>query len=157
MFAPSICSTGRQIRSDDLMPDLNMDLHQYASELYSRVATDGMILRRKELSGAKSSWVPQPKLCHQNVTTLCETSPWFKPVRGWLCLGDKANGLVTFLAHSVVMFPDGEMYDITPSNASKDYPFISSGLTDDEYADLIEKNKCRQIVLNLACSSACIQ
>lgn len=42
------------------------------------------------------------------------------------------------VAHSAVKAPDGALYDITPTNASQDYPFIESKLSEEEYAELVE-------------------
>ena len=43
-----------------------------------------------------------------------------------------------FVSHSAVSTPQGELYDITPSVASQDYPFVDSGLSEEEYAELVE-------------------
>ena len=43
-----------------------------------------------------------------------------------------------FLAHSVVRAPDGELYDITPLNTPRQYPFIIAKEPEAEYVSLVE-------------------
>ena len=43
-----------------------------------------------------------------------------------------------FLAHSAIQAPDGMLYDITPSNASQQYPFIIAEESEEDYARLVE-------------------
>jgi len=75
------------------------------------------------------SWQPAPKECHTNVDTWCELRPEFKPVRGWFYFNETRS----FLFHSVVRKPNGDLADITPSNVSSCYPFIEADLEDEVY------------------------
>ncbi|HSI42830.1 MAG TPA: hypothetical protein VK949_00675 [Methylotenera sp.] len=84
-------------------------------------------------------WQPQANMCHHNVTTCCELHPEFKIVRGWLYFDLPNYSYAKFVAHSVVRAPDGELGDITPSNTFQDYPFLVSGLTEEEYAYVVEE------------------
>jgi hypothetical protein len=84
-------------------------------------------------------WRPEPKACHANVTTVCQSQPDYKPVRGWLYF-DFAGALthVKFLAHSAVRAPNGELWDITPTSVKTRYPFIAATESEDDYAKLVE-------------------
>lgn len=91
-------------------------------------------------------WQPEPNMCHHNVSIWCENNPEYSPVRGWLYFDLPALGYVKFVSHSVVLTPNGELFDITPSNASQDYPFVLSGLSEEEYAALVEGSGISEIV-----------
>src|SRR5258706_13269584 len=95
---------------------------EYAASLFDR-CQEGVILSRAEV--AMGDWKPQAKLCHENVTAWCESNARYEPSRGWLYFD--LGGLldhVLFIAHSAVRAPDGRLYDITPTDASRQYPFI---------------------------------
>lgn len=113
----------------------NLDIEKYAETLYSRIS-EAVILKRAVIEGG--DWQPQLNTCHHNVTLWCNHNTDFKPTRGWLYFDLPGLSFVKFVAHSAVINPDGEIHDITPSNASRDYPFISSGLSEDEYASIVE-------------------
>jgi hypothetical protein len=68
----------------------------------------------------------------------------FSPARGWLYF-DFLGALeyVLFLAHSVVRVPNGELWDITPMQASQDYLFLPDIESEEEYAALIESGVVR--------------
>ncbi|MEY8210911.1 MAG: hypothetical protein RPT00_01510, partial [Gammaproteobacteria bacterium] len=80
------------------------------------------------------------------VSDWCENNPAYTPVRGWLYFDLPGLPQVKFVSHSVVRAPDNELYDITPSNASKDYPFVEGNLSEEEYADLIGIKGVTEIV-----------
>ena len=111
------------------------DIEKYAATLYSRIS-EAVILKRAIIEGG--DWQPEPNKCHHNVTIWCKYNPAFKPARGWLYFELNGLNFVKFVAHSAVITSKGEIRDITPSNASRDYPFILSGLSEDEYAVLVE-------------------
>ena len=113
----------------------NLDIDRYAETLYARI-DEAVTLQRAEIEGG--DWQPEPNMCHQNVTTWCELKPDFKIARGWLYFDLPGLNYVKFVAHSAVIDPSGELCDLTPSNASQDYPFILSRLSEDEYASLVE-------------------
>jgi hypothetical protein len=113
----------------------NHDIEKYAATLYSKI-NEAVILKRAVIEGG--NWQPEPNKCHHNVTIWCEYNAEFKPARGWLYFDLPGLSHVKFVAHSAVITPSGEIRDITPSNASRDYPFILSGLSEDEYALLVE-------------------
>lgn len=115
------------------MPDI--DVNEYAKALYSRVG-GAVTLKRAKIEGG--DWEPQPNMCHHNVSMWCQLRTDYKAVRGWLYFDLPGLDYVKFVAHSAVRTPDGELFDITPSNASQDYPFIESGLSEEEYAKLVE-------------------
>jgi hypothetical protein len=76
--------------------------------------------------------------CHHNVSMWCQHEPDFEPVRGWLYFDLPGLNYVKFVAHSAVRTPEGELFDITPSRAFQDYLFIEGGLSEEEYAHLVE-------------------
>lgn len=113
-----------------------VDVEAYGRRLLQRVA-DARTLRRAEITGG--DWEPQPSRCHENVSVWCEMREGYTPVRGWLYFDLPGLAFCRFVAHSAVRAPDGELYDITPSRASAEYPFVEGGLSEDEYADLVER------------------
>lgn len=104
---------------------------KYAASLFER-RTEGIILKRAEI--VNGDWKPQVNYCHDNVNIWCSSKSEYKPVRGWLYF-DLCDELdyVQFLPHSAILTPEGELYDITPSNATQDYPFIKANLSDAEF------------------------
>jgi hypothetical protein len=50
---------------------------------------------------------------------------------------------VHFNAHSVVRNPDGELVDITPSQANQPYPFLVALESDTEYDALVQGDLVR--------------
>jgi hypothetical protein len=87
---------------------------------------------------ALGQWSPLPNHCHENVSYFCEHSLGYEPVNGWLYLEHyPGHDSAKFLAHSVVRAPDGELFDVTPWEATEHYPFLASGLSQDDYAKFI--------------------
>lgn len=113
----------------------DIDINEYAKTLYSRVG-EAVPLKRAEIKNG--DWEPQPNMCHHNVSTWCQYSIDYKPVRGWLYFDLPGLNFIKFMAHSAVRTPEGKLFDITPSNASQDYPFVDSRLSEEEYAELVE-------------------
>jgi len=58
-------------------------------------------------------------------------------------------GLCRFIPHSVVEDEDGVLFDITPSRASRRYPFLRDELTEEEYVLLITSRKLVNLDHNL--------
>ncbi len=107
-------------------------------------ARNSCVSKRAEVSIRE--WKPVENMCHHNVSIWCANNPSYTPVRGWLYFNLPGFPHVKFVSHSVVRAPDKELYDITPSNASKDYPFVESNLSEEEYAELIEIQGVTEIV-----------
>lgn len=109
--------------------------NEYAANLFARMH-EAVNLRWADVE--IGNWRPKANDCHANVTELCAHDPTYSPVRGWLYF-DFGGYLdrVQFLAHSAVRAPDGMLYDITPSQASQQYPFLSANLPDQEYEALV--------------------
>ena len=84
-------------------------------------------------------WQPAANMCYQNATDFYCRDPRYQPVRGWLYfdLAD-AEDYVFFIGHSAIEIPEGELWDITPLNAIQQYPFISSGLAEENFAELVD-------------------
>lgn len=111
------------------------EIEDYVACLYARIG-EAKILGRAEIVGG--DWQPEPNKCHHNVSIWCSHNDNFSPVRGWLYFDLPGLPSVMFMAHSAVLTPEGELSDITPSNASRDYPFLSSNLSEEEYEKLTE-------------------
>ena len=115
------------------MPEINVN--EYAKSLYTKIS-EALLLKRAAIENG--DWEPQPNMCHHNVSTWCELKSDYSPVRGWLYFDLPGLNYVKFVSHSAVKSPEGELYDVSPSNASQDYPFIDGGLTEEEYTELVE-------------------
>ncbi len=119
----------------NMMTD-DVPLKLYATRLYERI-NESVILKCADVS--VGDWTPIENDCHGNATNFCEHQKDYKPARGWLYFD--YGGLtdrVQFLAHSAIQAPDGTLYDITPSSASQQYPFIMAEESEEDYARLVE-------------------
>lgn len=114
---------------------------EYAASLFNRLH-EAVILRWTEV--AIGEWRAEANECHANVTKLCAHDAAYSPVHGWLYFdfGGYLDG-VQFLAHSAVRGTDGTLYDITPSHASQQYPFLVANLSEQEYKALIASGVTR--------------
>ncbi len=121
---------------------VELDIKKYANKLVSKV-DQAKFLKHAVIENG--DWEPQPNYCHHNVSLWCQLRPEYIPVRGWLYFDLPGLNFVKFVAHSAVKAPDGEFYDITPSE-TKDYPFIDSELSEEEYAELVESRGFGKIV-----------
>ncbi len=110
----------------------NEQLLKYAEELNARLG-EAVYLKRAEVKIGE--WEPEYNMCHHNVSEWCLNDPSYKPVRGWLYF----DALRRFKSHSAVLTLDGELFDITPSRASTEYPFLSANLSEEEYSALVEE------------------
>ena len=124
------------------LPPRNMlDLREYAEKLYLRIG-EAVILRRMEIE--IGSWRPLENECHSNVAIVHHHSPSYCPVHGWLYFDfDHQLDRAQFLAHSALRSPSGELWDITPSRASQEYPFLSALESEKEYFALIDQGFSR--------------
>jgi hypothetical protein len=122
-------------------PEQTPEQNAYAAILYTRIG-EAVMLRRKEIKF--DEWRPVENECHANATQIHLQDPSYTPVRGWLFF-DFGGYLdrVQFLAHSVVRAPNGELWDITPSRASQDYPFIPAQESEEEFKALVEGGTIR--------------
>ena len=113
----------------------------YAAALYARVNEAALLQPAVVEIG---DWQPQLNDCHANVTEACAHDPSYLPVRGWLYFD--FGGLidrVQFLAHSAIRAPDGVVYDITPQQASQQYPFLAAVEPEVNYRALVESGVVR--------------
>ena len=82
--------------------------------------------------------------CHVNADQFASNNEGYRVVRGWLFFDFRSAlpfgmaPFVRFSAHSVVEGPDGERYDITPTLASKCYPFIEHPFGNEDFERLID-------------------
>ena len=120
------------------MQSYPLEIRKYVADLFRRRG-DAVVLPRAKWPDIE--WQPKPNECHDNVDRICRCNTAYGAVRGWLYFDFSLSlGHVRFLQHSVLKFPDGKVYDITPphENLSRDYPFISVEESDE---DFFEKEK----------------
>jgi hypothetical protein len=89
-----------------------------------------------------NSGPPTEHECHSNTDRWVRENADHKVVRGWLIfdLNQTSKGLVPFCrftAHSVVETPDGRLFDLTPSKASRRYPFLRHEGPDGEFEKIV--------------------
>jgi len=112
-------------------------LTKIAARLYERIDEAEI---PKWADASIGEWTPKENQCHENVSTICEHTQNHTPVRGWLYFDlEGARPYVWFNAHSLVRDETGIIYDITPSKASQQYPFIVAEENEQEYGKIIER------------------
>ena len=108
----------------------------HGAAIYARRDTGVEVpFREVELGG----WTPVQQECHDNVLRWIEAHPTHSAVHGWLYMDfGGALSCVRLISHSVVRDEAGELFDITPMGPTFGrYPFISSDLDTDQYADIV--------------------
>jgi hypothetical protein len=91
-----------------------------------------VILRRKVVHIGE--WTPTVNRCHDNVAVWVAKKQRHKHVRGFIYMDLRPMAQrARLLAHSAVETEDGTLCDITPHEASIDYPFIRHLGTDEEF------------------------
>jgi hypothetical protein len=83
--------------------------------------------------------------CHKNAADYAAKNPGWKVVHGWLIFDFEADthGLLTlvqFNPHSILENQDGERLDVTPSRASRRYPFLDHVGTPLDFARIVDGN-----------------
>jgi hypothetical protein len=113
-------------------------LIEFGLSLYARL---GEAVRLRRVKCNIGAWEPQPHYCHDNVKAWVEHNPQHKHVYGFVYFDISLLGYVEFAAHSAVELENGTLVDITPHNASQDYPFLRHTGTFDEFAAVAERIK----------------
>jgi len=91
-----------------------------------------VVLRRKVVH--IGGWTPTVNRCHDNVAIWVAKNPQHKQVHGFFYVDLRPNAqCIRLMAHSAVETEDGTLCDITPREASIDYPFIRHLGTDEEF------------------------
>jgi hypothetical protein len=91
-----------------------------------------VILHRKIVHIGR--WTPTISRCHDNVAIWVAKNPQHKHVHGFIYMDLRPNTYcIRLMAHSVVETEDGTLCDITPPEASTEYPFIRHLRTDEEF------------------------
>jgi hypothetical protein len=79
-------------------------------------------------------WTPTVNRCHDNVAIWVAKRPQHKHARGFVYMDLRPNAqCIRLMAHSAVETEDGTLWDITPHEASVNYPFIRHLGTDEEF------------------------
>jgi len=91
-----------------------------------------VILRR--IVARIGEWTPTVNRCHDNVAIWVAKKPQHKHVHGFIYMDLRPNArYIRLMAHSAVETEDGTLCDITPHEASIEYPFIRHLGTDEEF------------------------
>jgi hypothetical protein len=142
----------RHQRTDDLI-DALVWMHRHesrpisAARINTQIDTDAIarlsvsvvkrlhqsvILHRKVVH--IGGWTPTINRCHDNVAIWVAKNPQHKHVHGFIYMDLRPNAYcIRLMAHSAVETEDGTLCDITPHEASADYPFIRHLGTDEEF------------------------
>jgi len=79
-------------------------------------------------------WTPTANRCHDNVAIWVAKKPQHKHVHGFIYMDLRPRAqCIRLMAHSAVETEDGTLCDITPHEASVNYPFIRHLGTDEEF------------------------
>src|SRR5271169_2065380 len=108
-----------------------------AARIYQRL-DEAVIVPFEDCSSADFS--PSPTDCHHNVNRWVEANPNHRAVRGWLSFGPVLQ-VLRFNAHSVVCDENRTLFDLTPSDASQQHPFIPYEGMEEDFAELVKKEK----------------
>jgi hypothetical protein len=122
-------------------------LQQLALALYGRLNEAVYLERAKARVGP---WEPQMHYCHENVRDWVKYNPQHKHVFGFVFFDLSRFGYVEFQPHSVIEMEDGTLVDITPHQASDDYPFLRHTGSDDEFAAAAAVMRLRLNVCDLS-------
>ena len=83
---------------------------------------------------SSADFQPVEQDCHGNVEVWCKAHPGHKPVRGWLVFERYSRpGFCRFIAHSVVEDEQGQLFDPTPTRASRRHPFVRDESVEEEF------------------------
>jgi|SRR5688572_7195325 hypothetical protein len=125
-----------------------MTLADYAIAIFRR-AHRGVLLPSQP--GVLDEWEAQEHECHRNTHEWCLRNSGHIRIPGWLYFNwDGLLDHVRFTSHSVVRTNTGELRDITPTKASRPYPFVPADETLEEYEAIVEKHRIKHLDLYLA-------
>ena len=102
--------------------DKTPNLQKLGNELFNSINRSVIV---PYVERALLDWSPAYNECHGNVDYWVLNNQNCKAVRGWLLFDMRPIlAFVRFTAHSVIEDQDGTLADITPSRASRQYPFV---------------------------------
>ena len=115
----------------------NRNLARYAASLYARKHECQLVTRQMV---SIDNWQPRPNHCHSNALILEIYGEGYIAVHGWLLIDfDGMRDFVRFTAHSMVMNPQGQLLDVTPSYPEAPlYPFITANLSEIDYEEVLD-------------------
>jgi hypothetical protein len=110
-----------------------------SQSLYRRKSTAQVVPYRHVNDGYLETF------CHKNAADYASKNSGWKVVHGWLIFDYEADtqGLLKFVQfnpHSIVENQGGERLDVTPSQASRRYPFLDHVGTPLDFARIVEGN-----------------
>jgi hypothetical protein len=123
------------------------DLLLLARRLYRR-RNSGNVVRYKMVDPRHTE-----RDCHQNAGTWARVNPGNKAVHGWLVFDYESETagpmpMVQFNPHTIIETEDGERYDVTPSRASRRYPFLDHDGSREDFVRIVEDNSLLVISYN---------
>ncbi len=115
--------------------ELTDRLRIIGGKLYAR-RHEGVIV--PEAVASIGDWSPDKHTCHYNAETWCNREKESSLVRGYLYFDfTRLTPYVRFNLHSVIRDKSGKLWDITPSHANQQYPFIEAEETEEEFRELV--------------------
>jgi hypothetical protein len=124
------------------------DIQAYGRRLFER-RESGIFV--PPANAGWGEWRPAQHSCHENVSTICAGDSRLQPIRGWLFFDfHYFFDYVRFTAHSVIRNEQGVLYDITPTQASRPYPFIQAEEGTDEFCAFINASNVLHLDYELA-------
>jgi hypothetical protein len=109
-------------------------LRRIADSVFSRLGERVLLVRKDARIG---DWKPKVHYCHDNVRHWVAKNPNHKHVFGFALFDFRVlSGCIRIMPHSAVEDENGVLYDITPHEASQDYPFIRNTGSMDDFAVL---------------------
>ncbi len=102
-------------------------------------------------------WAPAQGMCHANAKRWVAENPGCKAVPGWMVFDLRFWGRFRFSAHSVIEEADGTRIDITPSPASRRYPFLQHDGEHEEFLKLIGSLMVQDLDYELATGAVIVR
>ena len=109
---------------DHLKRKITDFINQYAKKIFDLMDTAAYYpFKDVEIDLEFDVWKPQKGFCHHNVIHYCNDNVGYEIVCAWLYNPQDRPNFI-FIAHSLVRDTNGNIFDITPSDAGAVYPAI---------------------------------
>lgn len=120
----------------------SVDIGDMCRSMYERMDEARVVpFTRREPVG----WTFKSGECYANVDGWVRDNSTSIAVRGWLVFDWPLLSIVRFTPHSVIEEADGRLIDITPSQASRRYPFLRH----DEGSEAFDKLVGGRLIVHL--------
>ncbi|MBY5436503.1 hypothetical protein [Rhizobium leguminosarum] len=126
-----------------------MTREEYERDLCARNGTASFVSVKPD--AGFDGWEPKVGGCHDNVDYWVKHHVGHTAVRGWIAYMSGGPDHVVYTAHSVVLGPDGQLFDITPLYHNDDLRgrFIVHVGDDATFLEM------RTLNLNISCQGNC--